>query len=82
MRTSVTLATNPKIKMFSKNSKAFGAGIGASIASVVVFVIRQTGLELPAEVEATFVALISAVVTWFFPANEPPKPAPRKPFIS
>lgn len=57
-----------------KNSKAIGAGVGAAIASLVVWGLSLIPgvVEIPAGVEAAIAVIITTLITWVAPANELP----------
>lgn len=56
-------------KTLQRNIKAVGAGVGASIGVIAIYLIELFGIDLPPEVETATIALITAVVTWLTPAN-------------
>lgn len=59
--------------MLKRNYKAVGAGVGAAIAEAILFGLAFIpGVKelITPELSAAFVVIVSAVVTWFFPANE------------
>lgn len=62
--------------MIGRNSKAIGSGVGASLAMLLVYLVRTfTVLEIPVEVEITLGVMLTTLVTWLSPANtEPPNP--------
>lgn len=61
------------MKVFKRNSKAVGAGFGAAVATIVVLVLRQFGVELGLEVEGAIAVLVTTITTWLFPANSGPE---------
>ena len=60
-------------KLLAQNSKAIGAGTGAAIATLIVWGLRQIPgfQDLPIEAEAAIGVMVTAIITWWFPANEP-----------
>lgn len=61
------------MSMLKRNYKAIGAGVGAAIAEAILFGLSFIpGVEslVTPEVSAAFIVIVSAVVTWLFPANE------------
>lgn len=56
--------------MLGNYSKLIGSIVGAAAGALVAFGVLPESLATP-ELQASLVAVLSAVCTYFFPANKP-----------
>ena len=51
-------------------SKAVGASLGAAIATIIIFTLREVGVDLPPAVAGAVNVLVTTLVVYFAPANQ------------
>ena len=58
------------MKLLTQNYKAVGATLGGSLGALIVWALNTYVGEVTPELEAAIIVVVSAVITWFAPANE------------
>lgn len=60
------------INPLSNYNKAIAGGVGAALATILVFLAETYWMALPEPVQAAVTVLVTSTVVYFAPANQKP----------